>query len=391
MLRDVYDQIRHRNLTTLALGILLFYAAAYSSTYYALWHLLARHSALVLGSGLVGRSLVSIGAPSLIGTLEDRWPRLAPLVLTLASLALVVSALPLPATSAMLVLRTILPALALAGMTQSSPRPLSEDRRLALSLGWLIDVGKVLGGISLLAVAYHPLVRATLVAGLSIVSLALLIGSAQTRRVTSYAEELTTVTPALLDWPLRAWVILLACVGLTSLSGFSYDMSLTWPSGAHIFLMAALVVVASAGAVTGTTAVLARADFPPRRLGPVKMSYYVVASLVVIPIWELRLPALFALGFLAAYYQQPYRSLVWLRAPAPLRGRLWSVGTTAENVAGLVGQALLAALYAHWGIDALAVYAPLAGVVLAVPLLLYVRHLDPAPRATRRVPVRPVS
>ena len=378
MLRTTWHQIRAARLTGPVVGVFTFYAAAGSESYVALWHLVQSHSAATLGAGLVGRSLVTMTTPLILGHLEDRHPHWHRHFLVLAALALATSVIPLGHSALSLAIAPLLPALAQSVFSQSSPRPFSVAPRLPVIIGWLIDGGKLVAGLLVLLSVHSTLLRAVLILSLSVIAVVSLWGTVERSAPRVVVDE--PEAPALplgrgdpRGWPRGLWITFGFLTGASYFSGFSYDLGLTWVGRNHVHLLALIIVVASLGALLGTSAVLRSDHFRVTRVGWALLAFWLSPLLLDSRETILEVFGALLFGFFAAYSGQPLRAMFWSCAPAPQRSRLWAMSEFSNQGSALVGQFLLALAYAHLSLGTLRLVAPLAGAALVIPTLVFQR------------------
>lgn len=375
MLYDLLGRLRERRLGPTSLGILLFYAAAYGTAYEGLWRLVTTGSPVLLGAGLVGRSVASVVTPAVVGWVEDRHPHLERVVLILSALALVVAAVPAATHHAGILVATIVPLVATAAMAQSSPRALSVDPRLSVAIGWLIDGGKLVGALTIPLLVLFPHWHVVVVGALALSAVTLL---SRPRPVATHenGDERPADADPRADWPTPTWVTLMAVLSLPSLSGFSYDLGLTWSAPSSALGLGVWVAAGAVGALLGTLALLGARDGRLRagRVGWADLLFYLAPIALAVPSWPVRLVALVATGFGAAYFYQLMRALVWRTAPARHRGRIWAAQSIATALAGVVGQLALVAVLAHTDLATVRWVAPIAGSLLCAPAILLVRR-----------------
>ena len=367
------DRLRHHHLTGVASGIVLFYAAATATSYYALWRTLASHSAVLLAAGLSGRVIVGLLLTPLLGALEDRWPRMARTNAFLGTLLLAAAGLPWGGRGVGLVVASILPIAAARVITQSTPRLLSVDPVLSISTGYFTDLGKLAAALFLVGIALHPGVLTPLTFGLAIASL-LSMSRAHYALHPDRGSPAASESP-LLAWGPRTWLIYAALLGLPALSGFTLDLIVSWAAaGEGTWLLAAAAGSASIAALLGTYVVQRREHFALRHIARWQLVFYLGGTLIAFagPVGAILGAGVVGLG--AAAYWQPVRAMIWRRAPQALRGRIWAVATVAPGAVGIVGQNLLAAAYARFGITSVRLVVPLVAGALALPSVVYLRR-----------------
>ena len=379
MLKSTYRQLRDHGILGPVVGVFAFYAAAASQSYVALWHLVQSSSAATLGAGLVGRSLVTMSTPLLLGHLEDRHPHWHRHFLVVAALALAVSTLPLGHSALALVVAPLLPALAQSTFSQSSPRPFSATPALTVVIGWLIDGGKLVAGLLVLLVVSSPLLRSGLILTLSAVAVIALWRIVESTRPSDSPPAPEPESPHRRGrgdpryWPRSFWITYGALTGLSYLSGYSYDLGLTWVGRGHVRLLALMIVVASLGALSGTALVLRSRKFRITRVGWALLAFWISPLLLDSSLVALEIVGATLFGFFAAYSGQPLRTFFWTLAPRVERSRLWAASEFSNQLAALLGQVLLAYTYSRVSLPTLRFLAPLVGALLVIPTLLFQR------------------
>lgn len=381
----------HTRIVTAALGTQYLFSTCYSL-------LIVNHavgiSPTVGTAAVVAGQIANVVSPPLTGWLSDILGRRSVLISTIAVMAIVV-ALPTSHTSSALVLMAGNGLVGLASGVWASAGTAAlldiADRhsrhaaeRIAVLVGWSIDLGKLMGSLAIAAFAWGRGFAGDLIIAVAVCTTSAgALVSPRRRRPTdpTPAAKPQATTPANVPWWKRKESLILYGFIPTGIAGSQQTTLTVLASHAENFGLAASGVGWALGALLGTAVLLSIRPLRPAHLA-VAPAFYSIGMVSVGVGGVLALIGIALIGGASAGMWQSYRGLVLARIDPAIRGRYGGTVVMANFLAGTFGASFLLLTIPHLGRSH--VFWGMAGIALiAIPFLWIGGHqFGPATSAT---------